>query len=113
MIKNIEYNIWDNKKEAFNKVIFEIQEMDPFIYTKANTNFLRNLDLEEFAKVIFNEMIVSPKEAKEIEYWKNDIEGINEFSLILSEFQEGFYKPKQKRPKYTWKKEQNLLNEEV
>ncbi len=111
--KKVEFHIWRKEKDDYDKVLLEIQPMDKFIFNKVEGHFIRDLDLEKFAGNIFREMIVSPVEARELEFWGEDIQGIDQFAGVLSEIQEGFYKSKKKRPKVIFKKAENYQKEEA
>lgn len=111
--KKVEFYIWRKEKDDYEKILLEIQSMDKFIFNKVEGHFIRDLNLEKFAGNIFKEMIVSPVEARELEFWGEDIQGIDQFAGILSEIQEGFYKSKKKRPKVIFKKVENYQKKEV
>lgn len=105
--------IWRDEKNDYEEVEFEIQPMDIFIYQRINSNFLRSLDLKTFAENLFKEMIASPAEARNLDFWGDDLDGIDEFSGILSEYQEGFYKPKKEKSKEQKAKEKSYQKKEA
>ena len=104
-MEKLEFEVW-NGSDYENKE-FEIQGMDPFIYKKIDGEFTRSLDLEILAKKMLSEMVITPAEARNIDFWKKDPEGLDAFVKELSEYQEGLYKPKRKRSKARWKKEES------
>ena len=112
-MKKRTYFIWRDEKNDYEEVEFEIQPMDVFLYQRVNSKFLRDLDLKEFVETIFRDMIISPIEARKIEFWGNDLNGIDEFSGMLSEYQEGFYKPKKEKSKEQKEKEKNYQKKEA
>ena len=77
--------------------LFEIQSMDNFLYTQAYTSFGIDKNYKEFATKVLNEMVVSPMEARNVNFFKEDFEGLMLVVEKIIEFQDGFMKPKHER----------------
>lgn len=76
---------------------FEVQAMDNFIYTQSFSSFGANKDYKKFAEKILKEMVVVPVEARNLDFFENDFEGLTQVIEQLMEVQDAFMKPLNKR----------------
>lgn len=75
----------------------EYQMMDNFIFNQNFAIYSRDLNLKTLAKVLLNDMIVSPKEIKNVKFWKDDFAALDELCSFLISEQGDFMQGQRKR----------------
>jgi hypothetical protein len=91
------YDVYDHEMKTFRDYEVEIQNMDNFIYNDMQADLVKKTDTKAYYEKYLKNMVLKPSEFRDINFWRNDFEGLEGLIAILDTYQASFMKRSEKR----------------